>query len=129
MREVIWLRCLIYSDPHWCQNSSIVRSNGDKYSTRLNNLIQSINWVEQLAWDQGAECIICCGDFFDSSVLNSMEISALQEIRWAPLSHLFLTGNHETNVSSLEYSTIDLFKLCPNVTVINTPQQYYIDES
>lgn len=121
------MNCLIYSDPHWCQNSSIVRSNGNKYSTRLENLIESINWVEQLAWNTGCQCIICCGDFFDSSVLNSQEISALQEIRWAPMSHLFLTGNHETNVSSLEFSTSDLFKLCPNSSVISTPQQYFID--
>ena len=118
-----------YSDPHWCQHSSIVRTQGQKYSSRLENLIDSLNWVEQLAWNNGCECIICCGDFFDSSVLNAMEVSALQEIRWAPVSHLFLTGNHETNVSSLEYSTADLFKLCTNSCVINTPQQYFIDNT
>lgn len=121
------MKVLIHSDCHWSENSSIVRSKGEKYSTRLENLICSVNWVEQLAWAQECDCIICCGDFFDSSVLNAMELSALQEIRWAPLSHLFLTGNHETNVSSLEYSTTDLFKLCPNVVVLNTPQQYFID--
>lgn len=120
------MKIAIYSDPHWCQNSSIVRSRGERYSTRLENLIESVNWVEQLAWNNGCECIICCGDFFDSAVLNSEEISALQEIKWAPISHLFLTGNHETNVSSLEYSTTDLFKLCPNSCVVNTPQQYFI---
>ena len=121
------MKVCIYSDVHWSQNSSIIRSKGEKYSTRLENLIFSVNWVEQLAWEQNCDCVICCGDFFDSAVLNAMEVSALQEIRWAPMSHLFLTGNHETNVSSLEYSTTDLFKLCPNVTVLNTPQQYFID--
>lgn len=123
------MKIAIHSDCHWSQNSSIIRSNGEKYSTRLENLIESVNWVERLAWDQECDCVICCGDFFDSSVLNAQEVSALQEIRWAPLSHLFLTGNHETNVSSLEYSTTDLFKLCPNVAVINTPQQYFIDNT
>ena len=121
------MKVCIYSDPHWCENSSIIRSKGLKYSTRLENLIESMNWVEQLAWSTGCECIICCGDFFDASVLNSQEISALQEIRWTPLSHLFLTGNHEASVSSLEYSTSDLFKLCPDACVINTPQQYFIE--
>lgn len=121
-----YLNCLIYSDPHWCQHSSIIRTQSNKYSSRLENLIDSINWAEQLAWNNGCECVICCGDFFDSSMLNAMEVSALQEIRWAPVSHLFLTGNHETNVSSLDYSTADLFKLCPNSCVINTPQQYFI---
>lgn len=89
----------------------------------------SVNWVEQLAWNTGCQCIVCCGDFFDSSVINSEEASALKEIRWAPMSHLFLTGNHETNVSSLEFSTLDLFKLCPDAEVINTPQQYFIDNT
>lgn len=121
------MKCLIFSDPHWCQNSSIVRSRGNKYSTRLENLIDSLNWVEQLAWSTGCDCIVCCGDFFDSYVLNSEEVSALQEIQWSPISHVFLTGNHETNVSSLDYSTTDLFALCPNVHVVNTPQQYFID--
>lgn len=123
------MRIAIYSDPHWSQNSSIIRSQGEQYSTRLENLICSVNWVEQLAWEQNCDCVICCGDFFDAAVLNAMEVSALQEIRWAPLSHLFLTGNHETNVSSLEYSTTDLFKLCPNISVLNTPQQYFIDDT
>lgn len=123
------MKILIHSDEHWCQNSSIVRSRGEKYSSRLHNLIESVNWVERLAWEQDCDCSICCGDFFDSAVLNSEEISALQEIRWAPISHLFLTGNHETNVSSLEYSTTDLFKLCPNVAVMNTAQQYFIDNT
>ena len=119
----------IFSDVHWCQNSSIVRSRGEKYSTRLENLIESMNWAERLAWEENCDCIICCGDFFDAAVLNCEELSALQEIRWAPISHLFLTGNHETNVSSLVHSTVDLFKLCPNVAVMNTPQQYFIDGS
>ena len=123
------MKILIHSDEHWCQNSSIIRSRGEKYSSRLHNLIESVNWVERLAWAQNCDCSICCGDFFDSAVLNSEEISALQEIRWAPISHLFLTGNHETNVSSLEYSTTDLFKLCPNVAVMNTPQQYFIENN
>ena len=116
----------IYSDVHWCQNSSIVRSRGEKYSTRLENLIESMNWAERLAWDTGCDAVICCGDFFDASVLNSEEISALKEIKWSPISHLFLTGNHETNVSSLEYSTTDLFSLCPNSYVVNKPEQYFI---
>ena len=123
------MKICIHSDNHWSQNSSIVRSRGSKYSKRLENLIQSINWVEHLAWNNNADCIICCGDFFDSAILNCEEISALQEIQWSPMSHLFLTGNHEVTHSNLDYSTTDLFKLCPNVTVINSPQQYFIENT
>ena len=121
------MKVLFYTDPHWSQYSSIVRSRGDQYSTRLENLIASINWVEELAWNTGCQVIICGGDFFDSSVVNSEEMSALKNIRWAPISHLFLSGNHETNVGSLEFSTADLFNLCPNSSVISKPEYYDIE--
>lgn len=121
------MKVLFYTDPHWSQYSSILRSRGEQYSTRLENLIQSINWMEQVAWSAGCQAIICGGDFFDSAVLNSEELSALKNVQWAPVSHLFLTGNHETNVGSLEFSTADLFNLCPNSTVISKPEHYDIE--
>ena len=43
------LKLLIYSDPHFCEFSSIIRSQGKKFSVRLENLIKSVNWVENLA--------------------------------------------------------------------------------
>lgn len=116
------MRLLFYSDPHWSQNSSIIRSRGQKYSKRLENLIQSINWAEELAYSHGCSWIVCGGDFFDTNTLNSEELSALKEIHWAPLIHIFLTGNHETSVSSLDFSANDVFNLCPNSVVINKPE-------
>ena len=59
------MRLLYYADPHWSVNSSIIRSRGLKYSKRLENLINSINWVENTARDQGCESIICLGDFLN----------------------------------------------------------------
>lgn len=116
-----------YTDVHWSQNSSIVRSRGEKYSARLENLIKSVNWAEKLAFDTGCSAVICGGDFFDSSELNCEEISALKEVEWAPISHVFITGNHESTVKSLEFSTTEIFSLCPNSIVMHTPQQYFID--
>lgn len=116
------MNIMFWTDCHWSQNSSIVRSRGDKYSTRLENLIASINEVERAAWYANCKYIVCGGDFFDSCVLNSEEVSALKEIQWAPITHIFITGNHESNVSSLEYSTTDIFNLCPNSVIISTPQ-------
>ena len=40
------MRILIYTDVHFSQYSSIIRSRGKKYSTRLENLINSINNVK-----------------------------------------------------------------------------------
>lgn len=116
------MKCLFFTDPHWSQNSSIVRSRGACYSTRLENLIASINWVERLAEQCGCSWVVCGGDFFDSTTLNAEELSALKEIQWAPLTHIFLTGNHETNVSSLEFSASDIFNLCPQAVVISKPE-------
>ena len=121
------MKLLIVADPHWSQHSSIIRKRGEVYSARLENLIKSVSWAEGVAYDHQCNSIIYIGDFFDSCQLNSEEISALHEIWWAPLSHIYITGNHETNTSNLEYSTTDLFKLCPNSTVINQPQLFTVE--
>lgn len=121
------MKFCFYTDPHWSQNSSIIRSRGEEYSTRLENLIKSLNWVEELAWNTGCTAIICGGDFFDSSQLNSEEASALHKINWSPIGHIFITGNHESNVSTLEYSLTNIFKLCPNAVVFNQPAYYNIE--
>ena len=43
------MKFLICGDVHWSEFSSILRKMGDKYSKRLENLINSINWVEEQA--------------------------------------------------------------------------------
>lgn len=84
----------VVGDVHWCSYSSIVRSNGKKYTTRLENLIQSINWAEKTLQD--CDMIVYLGDFFDKSELNAMEITAIRDLRWAKkIPHYFLVGNHE----------------------------------
>lgn len=121
------MKICFYTDVHWCQDSSIIRSRGNKFSSRLENLVKSVNWAETLAFSEGCSAVICGGDFFDSSHLNSEEISALSEVSWAPISHTFLTGNHETNVKSLQYSTSDLFNLCNNSCTISEPSSFQIE--
>lgn len=122
------MKIAFFTDPHWSLHSSIVRGKGSRYSVRLENLIKSLNWVEQVAWSSGCSAIICGGDFFDSTQLNSEEISALKEIQWTTLPHIFITGNHESNVSSLEFTTSDIFSLCPSATVITAPEYHMMDE-
>lgn len=121
------MRVCVCGDVHWSQYSSILRKRTEAYSLRLENLIDSVNWVEDTALRAGCDVIVMLGDFFDSSHLNAEEISALQNIVWSNLSHVFITGNHETTVSNLDYSTADLFNLCPNSRVISKPEKYVID--
>ena len=49
--------------------------------------------------------VICAGDFFDKPGLTPDEITALQDIEWADITHHFLVGNHESDEADLRYSS------------------------
>lgn len=115
------MKILCYGDTHWSLYSSIIRTRGRKYSTRLENLIQSINWAESLARETFCDMVVCLGDFFDKAELNAEEITALNELIWADIPHKFLVGNHEMGKNDLSLSTAHLLSLCDNVDVIDTP--------
>ena len=101
---------LIYSDCHFSQYSSILRSMGEKYSVRLHNLINSISWAESLADEHNCDGVINLGDFFDRPDLTPMEITALQDVYFSNRPHTILTGNHDANISNLEFSSVQIFK-------------------
>lgn len=115
------MKYLLYTDCHWNQYSSIIRSRGDKYSTRLENLIKSVNWAEDLAVRENCDAVVCLGDFFDKPELTAEEISALKEIKWNILKHYFLIGNHESNVAALNYSSTDTFYNKNGFEIISKP--------
>lgn len=114
------MRILLFSDVHWSTYSSIVRGRGDKYSLRLENLIRSMNWIEECAEEYYCDKVICLGDFFDKAELDAESITALNEIKWSAIPHTFLVGNHEVNTADLKYSTAHLFNLNES-RIINTP--------
>ena len=93
----------ICGDVHWSVYSSILRSRGTTYSTRLENLIKTINWVENLFKD--CDEVIYLGDFFDRSDLTAEEITALKEVVWNNKPHHFIVGNHESNISTLFFNS------------------------
>lgn len=115
------MRVLIIGDVHWSEFSSILRRMGTKHSKRLENLVNCVNWVEEQAELNNIELIVYAGDFFDKTTLNASEITALQEIQWANIPHMFLVGNHEGLTSTLDISTTHLFKNIPNCKVIDKP--------
>ena len=122
------MRILVFGDVHWSATSSIVTSRGDKYTTRLNNLINTINWVQKLSVDTQCDEIVCLGDFFDRSDLTAEEITALKEVKWNEniVSH-FIVGNHEYNrVYTIFNSTDALNK--PNFKIESIPNKYDIDQ-
>lgn len=115
-------KILICGDVHWSTYSSIVRRRGSKYSKRLENLINSVNWVEEQAENYNCSRIIYAGDFFDRPDLSAEELTALQEITWADVRHTMLVGNHEGFTNTLDLSSTHLFKLIPNAEVIDNVQ-------
>lgn len=112
------MKILVIGDVHWSQYSSIVRKRGIRYSYRLENLIQSVNWAEDIAKQNDCEMIVFLGDFFDKSELNAEELSALDNIKWSDIKHYFLVGNHEAGRHDLAFNSANIFKLT-NAKVID----------
>lgn len=121
------MRILIYTDPHFCATSSIVRTRGEKYTTRLENEIKSIDWAEKLAMDTKCDAIFCLGDFFDKSELSAEELTALGDIKWANIQHYFIVGNHEMGSSNLSNSSAHILNLKADIEVIDKETRFDIE--
>jgi DNA repair exonuclease SbcCD nuclease subunit len=115
------MKILCYTDNHFCEKASIVTRYGTKYTTRLENQLQSINWAETLALKMDCDAIICLGDFFDRAQLTDQELTALTDINWANLPHYFLVGNHESEENDLQYSSTAALAGI-NREIINKPE-------
>lgn len=120
------MKYLLYTDPHWCAYSSIIRSRGKKFTTRLENLIDSLNWVEDLALKNLCSATICLGDFFDKTELNAEELTALNEVKWNDWPHYFIVGNHESNLSSLMFSSTNALTKKDNFHIVDKPLQIFL---
>lgn len=114
----------VYTDVHYCASSSLIRSNGNHYSARIENCIASVGWAENLFKNQNVDIVICLGDFFDKSVLNAEEISALKDIYfYLDKPHYFLVGNHEITKYDREFNTLNTLRFLPNTYIIDEPTQ------
>lgn len=122
------MKVLIIGDIHFSTYSSIVRSRGEHFSVRLEHLIRSLNWVQDISRKYGCKEEIYLGDTFDKPELSAEELTALTEIDWnrdVLLRH-FIVGNHESGVSSLIYNSAQALN---KVGIIeDTPYIYPLDE-
>ena len=123
------MKLLVIGDVHWSTYSSIVRGRGPYFSTRLEGLIASMQFVERIADEYGCDEEIFLGDFFDKPDLNADEISALSEIEWSthPRIRHFVVGNHESGIATLEYNSTKALQFKNNV-IEDTPLLYPLDE-
>lgn len=100
------MRCFVVGDVHWSTYSSILRSRDDECSTRLKNLLLSVDWAESESKSRGCDVVVYLGDFFDRPELTSEEITILQKVSWnLDAKHFFIVGNHESGLTDLRYSS------------------------
>lgn len=116
-------KVLVVGDVHYSTYSSIVRKRGEIYSQRLENILWSINWAEQIAINSKVDKIIYLGDVFDRPEMNAEELTAFRDINWArDIPHIFLVGNHELGAKNLKYSSLHFIEsLGSNFKVIDEP--------
>lgn len=123
------MKILIIGDVHFSQYSSILRKRGNTFSKRLENLIQSVNWVEDLADKNKCDMVVYLGDLFDKPFLNNEELTALTDINWSDPPHYFLCGNHEINSRNTAINSANILFLDNSSNVISTPYKLKIDNS
>ena len=99
------MKLLLFTDLHMCPRASIINKWGAKYPSRLENCIESLNWLERKAEELNCDYIISLGDFFDKPDLSSETITACNEIQWSWTQHYHIVGNHDASNSSLTFNS------------------------
>jgi DNA repair exonuclease SbcCD nuclease subunit len=90
-----------------CPRASIISKWGVKYPARLENCIESVNWVERTAERFSCDYILNLGDFFDKPDLSSETITACNDIQWSEIMHYSIVGNHDASTSSLIFNSVN----------------------
>lgn len=121
------MKLLIFTDLHMCPQASIINKWGTKYPKRLENCIESVNWLERKAEELKCDYIISLGDFFDKPDLTSETITACNEIQWSDIMHYHIVGNHDASNSSLVFNAANMLKADHHV-IINQPQILLLDD-
>ena len=120
------MKVLLFTDLHMCPRASIINKWGIKYPSRLENCIESVNWLERLAEELQCDYIINLGDFFDKPDLASETITACKEIKWSKIMHYSIVGNHDASSSSLIFNSINIF--AENFhEIIDSPKKLILD--
>lgn len=83
----------LYSDPHISAASSIVAGKQKKFSGRLDNLIESFKWMEEIFKQNDCVKVFCLGDLADKPDLTAEEITAMSQCQGIE-DHIIVEGNH-----------------------------------
>jgi DNA repair exonuclease SbcCD nuclease subunit len=110
-----------------CPQASIINKWGTKYPKRLENCIETVNWLERKAEELGCDYIISLGDFFDKPDLTSETITACNAIEWSSIKHYHIVGNHDASNSSLMFNSVNMLNADRHV-IINAPDTISLRE-
>ena len=122
----------IYSDLHLCRTTGIMPlycKDSDKYTTRLNMIVNTAKWMYDEFEKNGVDFIVNCGDTVDSSVLKADELSALKDFYnySKGTQEYHIVGNHEmSDDESRIYSTYILGQL-PFVKIFDKSIKIIVD--
>lgn len=121
------MKILLFADLHMCPRASIINKWGTKYPIRLENCIESVNWLERLAEERGCDYIVNLGDFFDKPDLSSETITAVQDIEWSNIMHYHIVGNHDASNSSLIFNSVNALAAGSH-SIITKPEMLFLDD-
>lgn len=123
------MKLLIVADMHLAYTSSILPlyKENSKYTTRLQYMIDTVKWYENLAEEQGVDYIINLGDLTDGNILRAEELTALAEAyscrNSKSIPELYVTGNHDTLTDDHRYSATSILRSIPNFTIYTEPEK------
>ena len=118
---------MLFADLHMCPRASIINKWGTKYPIRLENCIESVNWLERLAEEHGCDYIVNLGDFFDKPDLSSETITAVQDIEWSNIKHYHIVGNHDASNSSLIFNSVNALAAGSH-SIITKPEMLFLND-
>ena len=102
------MKIAICGDVHISKTSSIVTGKGNKYTKRLENCIETLNWFEKMSKEKGCEMEIFLGDVFDAPNIDAEIITALNDIQWNKTPKKFICGNHEMGSNDLVFNSLNV---------------------
>ena len=121
------MKLLLFADLHMCPQASIINKCGAKYPKRLENCIETVNWLERKAEELRCDYIVSLGDFFDKPDLTSETITACQDIEWSWIQHYHIVGNHDASNSSLVFNSANCLSN-DNHRIITEPEVLMLED-
>ena len=118
------MKILIETDPHFKEIGPMSNESrfNPKYSTRLDLLIKSFDWLYQVARYFNVDAIVHGGDMLDKPVILAKEAHALEEsfaYNTTGIKEYVLVGNHDRKDRNTH--ALAILANYPTVTIVDKP--------